>query len=49
VHVALVSFGARLILRISGPPCTLLAFVDDATSRLMELRLVTSEAARLNV
>ena len=31
-----------------GPPCTLLAFVDDATSRLMELRFVTSGAARLN-
>jgi hypothetical protein len=28
-----------------GPPCTLLAFVDDATSRLMELRFVTSESA----
>jgi hypothetical protein len=27
-----------------GPPCTLLAFVDDATSRLMELRFVTSES-----
>jgi hypothetical protein len=24
-----------------GPPCTLLAFVDDATSRLMQLRFVT--------
>ena len=32
-----------------GPPCTLLAFVDDATSRLMELRFVTSESARLDV
>jgi hypothetical protein len=28
-----------------SPPCTLLAFVDDATSRLMELRFVTSESA----
>jgi hypothetical protein len=28
-----------------GPPCTLLAFVDDATSRLMQLRFVASEAA----
>jgi hypothetical protein len=28
-----------------GPPCTLLAFVDDATSRLMELRFVKSESA----
>jgi hypothetical protein len=28
-----------------GPPCTLLAFVDDATSRLMELRFVISESA----
>src|SRR4029077_10614717 len=28
-----------------GPPCTLLAFVDDATSRLMELRFATSESA----
>jgi hypothetical protein len=28
-----------------GPPCTLLAFVDDATSRLMELRFVASESA----
>jgi hypothetical protein len=27
-----------------GPPCTLLAFVDDATSRLMQLRFVTSES-----
>ncbi len=27
----------------SGAPCTLLAFVDDATSRLMQLRFVTSE------
>jgi hypothetical protein len=26
-------------------PCTLLAFVDDATSRLMQLRFVTSESA----
>ena len=26
-----------------GPPCTLLAFVDDATSRLLQLRFVTSE------
>jgi hypothetical protein len=24
-----------------GPPCTLLAFVDDATSRVMQLRFVT--------
>ncbi len=31
-----------------GPPCTLLAFVDDATSRLMELRFVTPGSARLN-
>src|SRR2546421_292992 len=28
-----------------GPPCTVLAFVDDATSRLMQLRFVTSESA----
>jgi hypothetical protein len=28
-----------------GPPCTLLAFVDDATSRLMQLRFVTAESA----
>jgi hypothetical protein len=28
-----------------GPTCTLLAFVDDATSRLMALRFVTSESA----
>jgi hypothetical protein len=28
-----------------GPPCTLLAFVDDATSRLMALRFVASESA----
>ena len=28
-----------------GPPCTLLAFVDDATSRLLQLRFVTSESA----
>src|SRR6202162_569681 len=28
-----------------GPPCTLLAFVDDATSRLMTLRFVVSESA----
>ena len=27
-----------------GPPCTLLGFVDDATSRLMQLRFVTSES-----
>src|SRR3954467_13949537 len=28
-----------------GPPCTLLVFVDDATSRLMHLRFVPSESA----
>ena len=28
-----------------GPPCSLLAFADDATSRLMQLRFVTSESA----
>jgi hypothetical protein len=28
-----------------GPVCTLLAFVDDATSRLMTLRVVASESA----
>ena len=28
-----------------GPPCTLLVFVDDATSRLMLLRFVASESA----
>jgi hypothetical protein len=28
-----------------GLPCTLLGFVDDATSRLMQLRFVTSESA----
>ena len=27
-----------------GPPCTLLVFIDDATSMLMELRFVTSES-----
>ena len=27
-----------------APPCTLLVFVDDATSRLMELRFVVSES-----
>lgn len=27
-----------------GPPCTLLVFIDDATSRLMELRFVASES-----
>ena len=27
-----------------GPPCTLLVFIDDATSRLMQLRFVTSES-----
>jgi hypothetical protein len=27
-----------------GPPCTLLAFADDATSRLMQLRFVASES-----
>jgi hypothetical protein len=28
-----------------GPVCTLLAFVDDATSRIMQLRFVASESA----
>jgi hypothetical protein len=28
-----------------GEPCTLLAFIDDATSRLMQLRFVVSESA----
>ena len=28
-----------------GGMCTLLAFVDDATSRLMQLRFVASESA----
>jgi len=28
-----------------GPPCTLLAYVDDATSRLLALRFVPSESA----
>jgi Winged helix-turn helix len=28
-----------------GPPCTLLVFIDDATSRLMHLRFVLSETA----
>ena len=28
-----------------SPPCTLLAFVDDATSRLLQLRFVASESA----
>ena len=28
-----------------GPMCTLLAFVDDATSRIMELRFAASESA----
>ena len=28
-----------------GETCTLLAFVDDATSRLMQLRFVASESA----
>ena len=27
-----------------GPPCTLLVFIDDATSRLMQLRFVPSES-----
>src|ERR1700730_9102609 len=27
-----------------APPCTLLVFIDDATSRLMELRFVPSES-----
>lgn len=27
-----------------APPCTLLVFIDDATSRLMQLRFVTSES-----
>src|SRR3954453_6210570 len=27
-----------------GPPCTLLVFVDDATSRLMQLRFVPSDS-----
>ena len=27
-----------------GPPCTLLVFVDDATSRLMQLRFVSPES-----
>jgi hypothetical protein len=30
-----------------APTCTLLAFVDDATSRLMHLRFVASESARI--
>ena len=29
----------------TAAPCTLLAFVDDATSRLMQLRFVASESA----
>src|SRR3954454_17207715 len=28
-----------------APPCTLLVFIDDATSRLMQLRFVASESA----
>ncbi|AZB66416.1 ISNCY family transposase (plasmid) [Cereibacter sphaeroides] len=28
----------------SAPPCTLLVFIDDATSRLMEMRFVPSES-----
>lgn len=28
-----------------GDPCTLLVFIDDATSTLMELRFVKSESA----
>lgn len=28
-----------------GPPCTLLVFIDDATSRLMQLRFAASESA----
>ena len=28
-----------------GPVCTLLAFIDDATSRIMQLRFVASESA----
>ena len=28
-----------------GPPCTLLVYVDDATSRIMELRFVVTESA----
>ena len=27
-----------------GPPCTLLVFIDDATSRLMQMRFVPSES-----
>jgi hypothetical protein len=27
-----------------GKPCTLLVFIDDATSRLMQLRFVLSES-----
>src|SRR4051812_36973155 len=30
--------------RTAGPPCTLLVFVDDATSRLMHLRFVPTES-----
>ena len=46
---------ARLLGRIGGsehawfedrgPPCTLLGFIDDATSRLQQLRFVASELA----
>ncbi|HJY87649.1 MAG TPA: hypothetical protein VKE24_12500 [Candidatus Acidoferrales bacterium] len=28
-----------------GPECTLLVYVDDATSKLMELRFVVTESA----
>jgi hypothetical protein len=31
-----------------GEPCTLLVFIDDATSRLMQLRFVPSEHGRVH-
>ncbi len=32
-------------LKVRGPPCTLLVFIDDATSTLMQLLFVRSENA----
>src|SRR4029077_9804451 len=37
--------GAPACFGVRGPPCTLRVFVDDATSRLMELRFAASESA----
>ena len=40
----LVDSSQHLWFEDRGPPCTLLVFVDDATSRLMQLRFVPSES-----